>query len=110
MKQREHLIRSQAGIERHGAHAAGVQQAGELGDLGIARQQMLAVPMEPRHPDLPFHRAECGERWQGLADLPQRFHDRRVRRRVEARQAERRSDGAKGAFDSCGLCSHGVSA
>jgi len=109
-EQRQHMIRGHARVQRDHPHAPRVQQPGQLGDLRVARQQLLAVPVQTGRADLPFHRAERGEDGQRFADLPQRFHHCGMTRRVQPGQPEGRPDGAQGAVDSCGVHGHGISA
>src|SRR6266566_1097354 len=83
------------GIDLNRADAAREQQAGELGDLRVARQQMLAVPVQTGGPDLPLYRSETRESRQRCGDVAHRFEHRRMGRRIQARQPECRADRAK---------------
>ena len=82
-----------------GPHAPRIQQFGELGDLRVAREQMLPVPVQPGRPDLQLHGAHGGEARERRGDLPQRFLYRRVGRWIQPAQPERGSDGAEGALE-----------
>ena len=86
------MLRRGARIDVDRANPARKQQARELGDLRVARQEMLPVPEQARGPHLPFHRAERGESRKRARDLTHRFDDGWMRRRIQAGQPERRSE------------------
>src|SRR5881227_2451272 len=100
------------GLHWHGQHllprnAQIAELAGLLYARGV-RQQVLPVPVQPGDTHFPLHGAQRREGGKRLADLPQRLDHRRVGRRVQPHQAERRPDGAECAVDSCGIRCHGL--
>src|SRR6184192_4003206 len=67
VEQRQHVLGRHARIEGHRPHAARVQQAGELGNLCVAGQQVLAVPVQAGDAYLPLHGTQRGDARDRLA-------------------------------------------
>jgi len=101
------MLRRDAGVHLDRTNTAREQQTGELGDLCVARQQMLSMPHQSRRSDLPFDGSEPSEAGQRGRDLPHRLEYRGMRWRIETRQAERGSDGAQRAVDGSSVYRHG---
>ena len=76
------MLGGHAGIDLERADAAREQQASELGDLRVTRQQMLAMPVQAGRADLPLYRSQAGEPGQRGSDVAHRFEHRRMGRRV----------------------------
>ena len=109
-REQQHVIAAEPGVHVHAANAPSVQQAGQLGHLRVAGQELLALPLQSRGGDSPLDRPELGEPRQRRRDLVHRLHDRRVRRRIQPREPEGGGDGAERAFESGGVHSAGVTA
>ncbi len=100
------MLGCHARIDLNRADPAREEQAGELGDLCVARQQMLAMPMQAGRADLPLDRPHPGECRQRGGDMAHRLEHRRMRRRVEARQPECRADRAQRTVHSSSVYRH----
>jgi len=106
-EQTEPMLGCHARIDLNRADAACEQQSGELGDLRVARQQMLAMPVQAGRADLPLDRPQTGECRQRGGDVAHRFEHRRMRRRIQARQPECRTDRAQRTVHCSSVDRHG---
>jgi len=109
-EQCQHVVAGEPGLHPHAADAPPVQQPGELGHLRVAGEQLLTLPLQSCRGDFPLDRPELRERRQRRRDLAHRFHDRRVRRRIQPGEPEGGGDGPERAFESGGIHSAAVTA
>ena len=109
-QQGQHVVCRHPGGERHSADAPGVQESRELGDLRVARDQVLPLPVQTRRSHPALDRAEPRQGGQRFGEVMYGLHDRRMGGRVEAPQSERGPDRAERAVDSCRVQGHGATA